>query len=173
MNKIVILLSILMLTACSSSSKKPVDKMYYRFPESSIQPVKTLNIEVKRPSAMGILGNRPMVVQTQSNGLIQMNNNFWLESPKVLLQNYLSEVFVKVTDKPLLTLNSQILALEKKQNQALLSIKFSLTDSNNLVVFDKTYKSQKSIGDSSIAAFANSMDTLLEEMIKQLSLDIQ
>ncbi len=114
-----------------------------------------------------------MVVQTENNGLIQMNNNLGLESPKVLLQNYLSEVFIKVEDKPLLTLNSQILVLEKKQDQALLSIKFSLTDSNNLVVFDKTYKSQLSINDNSIPAFVNSMATLIEEMIKQLSLDIQ
>jgi len=173
MNKIHIILLTLILSACSSSSKRPVDNVYYRFPEASILPIQSLNVEVKRPSALGILGNRPMVVQTENNGLVQMSNNFWLESPKVLLQNYLTDIFITNKDKPLLTLNSQILALEKKQDQALLSIKFSMTDSEGLIIFDKTYNKQKRMTNSSIAAFSSATASLLEEMIKQLSIDIQ
>jgi len=163
----------IIISACSSSNKKSADKIYYRFPENTIQPIQNLNIEVKRPSAMGILGNRPMVVQTSEAGLIQMSSNFWLDSPKVLLQNYLSEVFFTHGDGDILILNSQILALEKKKDEALLSIKFTLTDDENKPLFDNTYKSQKYLSDNSIAVFSKSIAVLLEEMVQQLSKDIQ
>ena len=173
MNKITIILMTLLISACSSSSKKPADKMYYRFPESTIQPVDDLSIDVKRPSAMGILGNRPMVAQTSNTGLIQMNSNFWLESPKVLLHNYLLEIFKAKENENSLTLNSQILALEKKQDVALLSIHFTLTNVENKSIFKNTYKSQKQLSDNSIAAFTKAIAELLEEMTHKLTKDIQ
>lgn len=173
MNKTVVILMAIMISACSSTSKKPADKMYYRFPENTIQPIQNLSIEVKRPSAMGILGNRPMVAQTSDAALIQMSSNFWLDSPKVLLQNYLREIFLTNGDKDILVLNSQILALEKKQNEALLSIKFTLTDDNNKTVFDETYKNKKNMSDNSIVAFTKAIAILLEEMVQQFSNDVQ
>ena len=173
MKKIFIIVMVLLISACSSSSKKTVDKMYYRFAESNIQPVDNLSIEVKRPSAMGILGNRPMVVQTSEAGLIQMSSNFWLDSPKVLLQNYLTDIFKKHGDNTSLALNSQILALEKKQSEALLSIEFTLTNQDNKLIFNRTYNSQKQLSNNSISAFASAISILLEEMVQQLSQDIQ
>jgi len=173
MKRILIIVIVLMISACSSSSKKPVDKMYYRFAENNIEPLEKLNIEVKRPSAMGILGNRPMVVQTNDSGLIQMSSNFWLDSPKVLLQNYLQEIFIQHEDNASLTLNSQILALEKKQNEALLTIEFTLTNQDNKLIFNHTYKGHKQLLNNSIPAFANAISILLEEMVQQLSQDIK
>jgi ABC-type uncharacterized transport system auxiliary subunit len=173
MNKITLIFLVTLLSACSSSSKKPADNLYYRFPASTIQTPQGLNIEVKRPSAMGILGNRPMVAQNSDTGLIQMSNNFWLDSPKVLLQNYLKQIFILNEKNESLILNSQILALEKKQNEAILSIKFTLTDSKNESIFDQTYKSKKSLSENSIAAFSKAIADLLEEMVRQLTKDIQ
>ena len=172
MKKTAVILMAILISACSSSNKKPADKMYYRFPTNTIQPITGLSIEVKRPSAMGILGNRPMVAQTSDAGLIQMNSNFWLESPKILLHNYLSEIFIKNDEKDSLILNSQILALEKRQDEALLSIKFTLTDDENQLIFDKTYKSQKQLSNNSITAFAKAMANLIEDMVEQFSKDI-
>lgn len=102
-----------------------------------------------------------------------MNNNFWLDSPKILLQNYLSEVFGTNGNKETLTLNSQILGLEKKQQEALLSIKFILTDDKGKFIFKQTYKKQRNSVNNSIIAFTKALAILLEEMIEQLSNEIQ
>jgi uncharacterized lipoprotein YmbA len=173
MRKLALILSILVMGACSSSGKKLADKSYYRFPKQQIVPIESMQIHVKRPSAMGILGNRPMVAQTKDGSLIQMTNNFWLDSPKVLLRNYLQEIFIYDTDKNNLVLNSQILMLEKKHDQALLSIKFSLTNKESQLVFNKTYTSNKTLSENTIPVFVKSIAALLEQMIEQLVTDIQ
>lgn len=173
MKIVTLILIVSVLSGCSSSSKKTVENLYYRFPDSSIQRVEGLNVDVKRPSALGILGNRPMVAETSGAGLVQMSNNFWLDSPKVLLRNYLQKVFVKNNDKEKIILNSQILALEKKQNQAVLAIKFTLMSAENNLIFDKTYKNQREITDNSIAHFSSAIGDLLEKMVEQFTRDIQ
>lgn len=173
MRKIALLLFIIVLGACTSSGKKQTGKKYYRFPEHNITPTTDLQVYVKRPSAMGILGNRPMVVQTNDGSLIQMNNNFWLESPKTLLHNYLQEAFVNDPEHVDYTLNSQILMLEKKQDQALLSIKFTLTDLEHKLVFSKTYKKNRPLTENNIPAFVKSITILLEEITQEMIQDIQ
>ncbi|MFK8010701.1 MAG: hypothetical protein AB8B80_01585 [Marinicellaceae bacterium] len=173
MKKWIPILLVFLISACSSGGKKPADKMYYRFPETTVQPIDNLNVNIKRPTAMGILGNRPMVVQTDKGGLIQMGSNFWLDSPKILLENYLSEVFIDASQGDILILNSQILALEKKQDQALLSIKFLLINNDSDIIFDKTYKNQKKLKDNTIPAFSKAIGDLLIDMTKQLSQDLQ
>jgi len=171
MKKLLILFVIILVSACSSSGKKPADKMYYRFPENNLEPINK-NITVKRPTAMGILGNRPMVAQTNDAALIQMSSNFWLESPKILLQAYLDKIFQSNSDHDVYTLNSHILALEKKQDEALLSIKFTLTDNNKETVVEKTYKSQAHLSNNTIASFSNAIAKMLKEMIQELSKDV-
>lgn len=173
MKNTITLCILVLLGACTSGGKKATANSYYRFPENTIQPLTHLNIDVKRPSALGILGNRPMVAQTDDAGLIQMSHNFWLDSPKVLLHNYLSEIFDLNTQDAVLTLNSQIKALEKKQDNALLSIHFTVTDANNQTVFAQTYKNQKPLANNSIPEFATTIALLLEQMVLQFAQDLQ
>lgn len=172
MKIILTMLVFLFLSACTSSGKKPADKMYYRFPENSLQPINK-NITVKRPTAMGILGNRPMVAQTNDAALIQMSSNFWLESPKVLLRDYLDKIFQSNSEQDLYTLKSHILALEKKQDEAILSITFTLTDNNNTPILNKTYKRQTHLSNNTIASFSNAIAKMLKEMVQELSNDVQ
>jgi ABC-type uncharacterized transport system auxiliary subunit len=172
MKQLSLILIILLISACSSS-KKPVDKLYYRFHDiATISIDNKHNIIVKRPSAMGILGNRPMVAQNTDGALLQMNHNFWLESPKILLHQYLTKLFSNDISKTKLILNSQILQLEKKQDNALLSIKFTVTDLDNAIVFEKTYQQNMMLATNSIPQFVNNISIMLKKMIQQLIIDI-
>jgi len=173
-NAFTILIVIFFLNACSSGGKKPVEKLYYRFPEVNIAPLARTDIQIKKPTAMGIIGNRPMVVQNSDGALKQMNNNFWLESPRILLQGYLEKVIIKQisNDKIDFTLNSHILNLEKKQNTAILSINFTLKDSNRNLIINKSYKNSKQLVSNSIPAFVRAISVLLEEMVQQLLNDM-
>lgn len=173
--KILILGTVLLLLgACSSSGKKSAEKLYYRFPEvNSISIDK--NIIIKRPSALGILGNRPMVVQTTDGALKQMSNNFWLDSPRVLLHNYLAKLFSAQPANEVETyvLNSQILKLEKQKGTTSLEIKFELTDLKGKQLFKKTYTQSTDVGSNSVPLFVRTLGTMLEKITQQLVKDIQ
>lgn len=165
---------LLLLGACSSSGKKSSEKLYYRFPDVNSVPIGK-NIIVKRPTAMGILGNRPMVVQTTDGALKQMNNNFWLDSPKVLLHNYLAQLLpVQLgKDGDAYVLNSQILKLEKQKTITSLEIKFILSDLKGNQIFKKTYMKSTDVGSSSVPLFVKTLGTMLEKITQQLVKDIQ
>jgi ABC-type uncharacterized transport system auxiliary subunit len=171
MKKLLIITFLITLGACSSSGKKSLEKLYYRFPEATPN-FNEKPIVVKRPSAMGILGNRPMVVQDADGALKQMHHNFWLDSPKVLLYNYLLKVFSRQTTDGDLVLNSQILKLEKKQDTAVLEIKFTVNDNKGHVVFNKTYHSETPLKNKSITSFSNNIGNMLQTMVKQLTQDM-
>lgn len=171
MRKLASLLIILLISACSSNNKT-VDKLYYRFQDVTTSSYINKSITVKRPSAMGIIGNRPMVVQNTDGALLQMNHNFWLESPKILLYQYLNKIFNNNNSEPNLILNSQILQLEKKQTSALLSIKFIITDKDNSVIFKKTYQQETKLASSSIPDFVNNINKMLGSIVQQLVDDI-
>jgi len=166
MKLIVTIVISLLISACSFSGKKAADKLYYRFPELTQAPV-AKNIIVKRPSAMGIIGNRPMVAQNVDGSLLQMQHNFWLESPKILLQNYLGKLFVNNGANGN-TLNTQILHLEKKQQLAIVEIKFIITNSENQPIFNKTYKKTSKLTENTIPAFVKSSSILLQKIVSQL-----
>ena len=173
MKVIQICLIVLVISACSPSAKKPAQNHYYRFPTVTLEPVKNLNLIIKRPSAMGILGNRPMVVKNQDGALIQMNNNFWLDSPKTLLHNYLEKVFLEnANNNSTQILNAQILQLEKTQDTAQVAIKFMILDDQNQLVFNKTYKAEKKLEQNSIPAFVKSISALLESLVQQFIHDL-
>ena len=156
----------LLISACSFSGKKTPDKLYYRFPELTQAPIEK-NIIVKRPSAMGIIGNRPMVAQNADGSLLQMQHNFWLESPKVLLQNYLEKIFVNDAENNN-TLNAQILHLEKKQQLAIVEIKFIITNSERQQIFNKTYIEESKLVENTIPAFVKNTSILLKKIVNQL-----
>ena len=171
MKAITLLLILLLFSACSSSGKKSTVKLYYRFPESTITTNK--QVIIKRPSAMGIIGNRPMVVQSADGSLKQMNSHFWLDSPKVLLHNYLSKVFTSLISDDMLILDSQILKFEKKQEQAILEIKFILADNKGNVILNKTYSRTSTQQNNSISLFVNAISGMLEDTVQTLVNDLQ
>jgi ABC-type uncharacterized transport system auxiliary subunit len=171
MRALIIIMIALLFSACSSSGKKTTEKLYYRFPESIITTNK--QVIVKRPSAMGIIGNRPMVVQSTDGSLKQMNNNFWLDSPKVLLHNYLSKIFAQPVTAEVLILNSQILKFEKKQDQALFEIKFTVSDNKGNVVFNKTYNRTSTKQNNSVSVFVSAIGEMLEQSVQALVDDLQ
>ena len=172
MKNLIPILLILLISACSSSGKKATEKLYYRFPEGS-NIVVDRNTVVKRPTAMGIIGNRPMVVQDSEGALKQMHYNFWLDSPKVLLHNYLLKVFPSSSNEIELILNSQILKLEKKQTSAILEIKFIATNLQGKPILNKTYSLESSLENNSIPKFAQAIGKMLEQVVAQLAQDIQ
>lgn len=171
MKKFLLIALIIFLTACTSSGKKPVDKLYFRFPEAQTVQIDK-KIKVKRPTALGILGNRPMVVQNNDGALLQMQHHFWLDSPKVLLHNYMQDSFGKFNNTEF-TLSSTILKFEKHQNMAVVSISFELKDVNNKLLFNKTYSLTDSYNGNDISGFASSARKLVEQIVSQLIKDIQ
>lgn len=170
------LIFIALLSSCSSAGKKTTDKLYYRFyePEVSLSNIEH-PIVVKRPTSLGILGNRPMVAQNNDGGLIQMQHNFWLESPKTLLHNYLNKVFVFTTDQSatIHNLDVEILHLEKKQDTAILELKFVVKDKTGVVVFNKTYLQQKKLAANNIPQFVKSIADLLQLITQNLIDDLK
>lgn len=162
---------IFLLSGCVSSGKKPADKLYYRFPEATIVTTNK-KIKIKRPAALGILGNRPMVVQNNDGALLQMQHHFWLDSPKVLLQNYLEDSFGKFNN-PEFILYSTFLKFEKNQNGAVVSIRFELKDTNNKLVFNKTYDFTEAYDGNDISGFATSARHLVVRIVNQLIKDIE
>ncbi len=180
MKNLILLILIVLISACSSSSKKATEKLYYRFPDARIITLDR-NILVKRPTAMGIIGNRPMVVQDDEGALKQMHHSFWLDSPKVLLHNFLiktfSNNFSNNSTHENIILNSQILKLEKKQHQALLEIKFIANNLQGEVVFNKTYSLETSLSSDSnsktIPQFVKNIGEMLEQITSQLVEDLQ
>lgn len=172
MRLIIAISMLLSLCACSLSAKKAPEKRYYRFDEPMLQQ-KIPSLNVKRPSAMGIIGNRPMVARNTDGSLVQMQHNFWLESPKILLYNYLVKMFEKQPQaQTLFTLNTQILELEKHQQQAIVALKFIVTNETNQVVFNKTYRQQHTLKENTIPAFVDAVLIILKEITNQLHSDM-
>lgn len=173
MNKLVIITLVLIVSACSTKSNKIVDKLYYRFPDA--QEYSNVQLIIARPTALGIIGNRPMVAENTDGALRQMQHNFWLDSPKILLRIYLEKSFATKTVNPseLSTLNTHILKLEKKQNSAVVSIKFTVTNANNIIVYDKIYSQSLSLATNSISSYVNSTSELINELVNQFAQDVR
>ncbi len=162
----------LILASCSSNSKKVADKLYYRFGEPLVI---TTNIDfgVQRPAAMGILGNRPMVAQKADGALLQLNHNFWIDSPKILLQNYLIKSFNVSPGAHDNQLKSTLLNFEKKGTTSIVSIVFTLVDKNYNTLFQKTYTQQQELSENTMTAFVKSVSKSLEIIIATLAEDLK
>jgi ABC-type uncharacterized transport system auxiliary subunit len=174
MKIITTLFLVILLGACSSSGDKIPDKLYYRFPAAQAYSNGEFSgLKINRPTAMGILANRPMVAETKEGGLIQMSHNFWLESPKVLLHDYLLNTFANEDSKDTAQqrLQTHILHLEKKQNTAIIALKFNLYDDDNKLIFNKTYQLSEQLEHNSVPVFVKSIARMLNEITQQFSED--
>ena len=169
MRLLTIILTSLLMTACSSGSKKQFQKLYYRFPDpQSIELTKP--ILIKKPTALGIFANRPLVVVDSTGALKQMNYSFWLESPKVLLNNYLNKLFKSElsNSKQGHTLYTEILQFEKSQDIALVAINFKLISPKGSIDLDKTYEKQLQSNDKSVSQFVKSIGLMLQQITAEL-----
>ncbi|MCF6288785.1 MAG: hypothetical protein L3J53_06055 [Proteobacteria bacterium] len=171
MKIIITLITVLLVTACSSTGGKAVDKVYYRFPSVTTTPIDR-KLYIAQPTAVGILGNRPMVAENINGGLLQMSHNFWLDSPKKLLHNYLHKVLVHTQDKKADRLLTKILHLEKKGTHSVLAIKFIILDADNKQIFNKTYQTEEALASNDIPTFVTSIANSLTNMIQQLLNDL-
>lgn len=170
--KISLLLFIAVLSSCASSGGNVVDKLYYRFAESQIS-YSGQAIKINKPAALGILGGRPMVVANSEGSLQQMNQNFWLESPKTLYWSYLKESFSSdVKNQKNLTLHSEIRRFEKNNSNAIVEIAFQLTNMKNETVFEKSYNQTEASVDNSIPSFVKSSQIAIEKITRSLAKDI-
>ncbi len=160
------------LTSCSLGSKKIADKLYYRFNEPQVIMANP-DFSVQRPTAMGILGNRPMVAQKADGALLQLSHNFWIDSPKILLQNYLVKTFNVSPEQQDKTLKATILKLEKKGQTSQVSISFTLIDGDNNTLFQKTYSQQQELSENSMSAFVASVSKSLAEITQALAQELK
>ena len=176
-----VLILIVLLSACASSSS-PV-RMHYRLQpmDFSAQQQFQSTLLVIEPKAQGILGNRPMVATDANGALVQLDYNFWLESPRKLLhekitqwaEQHFSEVMPgKAYKRPSLRLASEIIAFEKKQSQAMVSIKFLLSDASGTTLLRKTYEHSETIIGEDYASFANGISKAIRQILTNLHQDI-
>ena len=174
MKNLILLGLITLLVSCSSGGKKSVDKLYYRFAQAKYANF-DLNVKVNRPTALGILGNRPMVAQTNEGALKQMSSNFWIESPKVLLQNYLQQIFPVKTNQDQfdLTLESQIQRLEKQKSTTYVSIHFRLKNKNKVTVLDKVYAESANSDQATVQSFVTNVKNLISVITSKLEADLK
>jgi len=185
MTRIFITLGLLLLLIACSNSPQQV-KQYYRLTSDS-----SLNITenshtnqlrdsviITRPEALSILGGRPMVATRDDGSLVQLNHHYWLESPKVLLQDRLQEWATRHWQEVLSSGNitatrdrlvTRILAFEKNQNQAHIHLEFTLINGNNDILFSKAFNDTVSLSTNSFAAFAQAADQTVSNMLQQLS----
>ncbi len=176
-----ILLLILIINLYACSSKQAQTKKYFRIESNAIitsATTKPITLVVKRPTALSILGGRPMVATQDDQSLVQLSNHFWLESPKVLLHDIIKNwaklqwqtVSVQTpyqTDHHILT--TRILAFEKNQNLSNVALEFSLYDAENALLFNKSYSHSETIDGEGYKAFSKAISRSVDAILNQLS----
>jgi len=167
--KLLLILAVMIMSSCASNGNAPVSKLYHRFLNSE-QSFQQKSIRVHKTTALGILGNRPLVVLNQNGSLQQMNSNFWLESPKTLYWNYLKQTFSSTS--PEYHLYSEIRRLEKSKSKSYVEIHFILRDEKGGDVFKKTYSQQRLSEDASVDLFVKSVRQSLTQITSDLIADL-
>ncbi|MCX7552610.1 ABC-type transport auxiliary lipoprotein family protein [Marinicella sp. S1101] len=172
----------IILSACGN--KPAQTKKYYRLSPSAAvtaSETKPATLVVKRPKALSILGGRPIVATKEDGSLVQLSHHFWLESPKVLLQDKLkvwaSEHWQSVSyqvpnDNTHHILDSRILAFEKRQKLAVVSLEFSLYDHENKLLFNQTYDNEQAIEGEGFKAFTTALSRSVDAILIQLTADL-
>jgi len=183
MNRLSLLLSLLMavllLSACSNQVAQ--SKKYFRIKtaDTSSLPANTpLVLVVKRPKALSILGGRPMVATREDDSLVQLSHHFWLESPKVLLQDifkkwaarhWQSVSYQEPAEAEYQVLESRILAFEKRQSSALVRLEFQLYDQDRNLKLNREFSHSEAIDGEGYQAFARAIGRAVDAILLDLS----
>lgn len=172
------LLLTLMLNACSNSISQ--SKKYFRLatpPTSDNTEPKPMALAIKRPSALSILGGRPMVATQADGSLIQLSHNFWIESPKVLLRDYLkqwalqhwqSATFSEPETDVYQILETRILAFEKQQTTATVALEFTLYEQDHTLILNQQFESSVPMDGEGYRAFTRAINKAIENILIQL-----
>ncbi len=180
------LIFVLLCSACGI--KKSQTRKHFRLTATAQtinhSELKPISLVIKRPKALSILGGRPMVATQADGSLVQLSHNFWLESPKVLLQDrfkqwaenhWQSVSYQTPTEGNHQILDSRILAFEKNQLQAKVSIEFLLYDADHHLIFNQQFTATENMQGEGFRAFAlaisQALDSILEQLHKQLNDD--
>ncbi len=178
------IISIAAITLSACSNKQAKTKKYYRLSpttEFATTQLKPITLVIKRPKALSILGGRPMVATKEDGSLVQLSHNFWLESPKVLLQdklkNWASAQWLNVSyqlpaGETHQILDTRILAFEKRQTNAVVSLEFTLYDHDDKLLYNKQFNAQESIKGEGFMAFTKALSTALSSILNQLAAEI-
>lgn len=183
MNKLsqtlLVLTALLILNACSNS--KTQSKKYFRINSNQMavtEQQKPLTLVVKRPTALSILGGRPMVATKEDDSLVQLSNHFWIESPKVLLQDILKswaqgqwqQVSTQTPhQQPHQILNTRILAFEKNMTQAKVALEFNLYDEENHLLISEQFTQIETLDGDGYKAFARAIGKAIDAILNQFS----
>lgn len=180
LTRICTLLAVLLtLNACSNN--KTHTKKYFRINSQQMiesQAKKPMTLVVKRPTALSILGGRPMVATQEDQSLVQLSNHFWLESPKVLLQDILKrwalghwqQVSTQTPhQQPHQILNTRILAFEKNMNQAKVVLEFNLYDEDNHLLISEQITQIEALEGDGYKAFAKAIGKAIDAILNQFS----
>ena len=178
------LLILLIISVYACSSKQSQTKKYFRITSNitaNTELRKPNTLVVKKPTALSILGGRPMVATKDDQSLIQLNNNYWLESPKVLLhyiiKNWAGEHWESVSiqtphRQDHQVLYTRILAFEKNQNSTNVALEFSLYDQENALIFNQNYEHAEPIDGEGYRAFAKAVGRSVDSILNQLASDL-
>jgi ABC-type uncharacterized transport system auxiliary subunit len=167
------------LTACGNQVAQ--SKKYFRIKATETTASteqRPMTLVVKRPKALSILGGRPMVATRDDDSLVQLSHHFWLESPKVLLQdifkNWAAQHWQTVSyHEPAETdyqvLESRILAFEKQQQLALVSLEFQLYDQDRQLLMSRELHQQQPIEGDGYRAFARAVGQAVDQILLDLA----
>ncbi|WP_223787096.1 ABC-type transport auxiliary lipoprotein family protein [Marinicella meishanensis] len=184
MNRLILTLLVCCLTLAACSNQKAQSKKYFRLPataQAATAEPKPLTLVIKRPKALSVLGGRPMVATQADGSLVQLSHHFWLESPKVLLQDHLKQwatgrwqsVSTQVpAQAEHQILDARILAFEKNQQLAQVSLEFMLYDADNRMLFSRQYVVQHNIDGEGYRAFSRAMGLAVDQILSQLAMDL-
>jgi ABC-type uncharacterized transport system auxiliary subunit len=172
-------LVLLILSACSNQVAQ--SKKYFRIKttEPANQAASNpLVLVVKRPKALSILGGRPMVATRDDDSLVQLSHHFWLESPKVLLQDifkkwatrhWQSVSYQEPAEAEYQVLESRILAFEKRQSSALVRLEFQLYDQDRNLKLNREFSHSEAIDGEGYQAFARAIGRAVDAILLDLS----
>ena len=174
-----IIFILLTITACSN--KVAQSKKYFRIPVSTTSEqteLKDITLVIKRPKALSILGGRPMVATQDDESLVQLSHHYWIESPKVMLQDILKNWAAKhwqsvsyqtPNSEPYQILDSRIISFEKRQNQAKIAIEFILYNEDYQIIYDQQFEHSQNMEGDGFRAFSKAVGKAIEAILAELS----
>ncbi len=173
-----LLIITLWLGACSQKAAQV--KKYYRLDvptEQVIHPKIEGLLWVKRPEALGILGNRPMVVTDEAGALQQLTFHHWIDSPKVLLHHAMvaqaglhweQAQGGKPAGFDHTELVTQIMSFEKNGNEAVIDIQFIWFDAEGTQLKQQRLSNRVAITGGGYAGYVVAMNQALTTILDQV-----